>query len=208
MRAYTFGGIRHPSYAHGRRKVGQLVSGLWRGIGRIFEKNESNGFRELLGKGIVEYEAVHSTLRFRNRIRSRRYLVGIVFPIPLYQDEAFRSQLILRRRGIFLCTRGSSYLVETGIEVNKGGGGIFQDLWSSGIARSGMLEYTKVSATKSAYISVRKQFPLHRFLVRLNVPGYCVPFVNLDPTNNVGLCCVSLHLCPACVTRNNPPTLL
>jgi hypothetical protein len=208
MRAYTFGGIHHPSYAHGRRKVGQLVSGLWRGIGRIFEKNESNRFRELLGKGIVEYEAVHSTLRFRNRIRSRRYLVGIVFSIPLYQDEAFRSQLILRRRGIVLCTRWSSYLVETGIEVNKGGGGIFQDLWSSGIARSGVFEYTKVSATKSAYISVRIQCPLHRFLVRLNVPGYCVPFVNLDPTNNVGLCCVSLHLFPASVTRNNPPTLL
>lgn len=203
MRAYTFAGIRHPSYAHGRRKVGQLVSGLWRGIGRIFEKNESNGFRELLGKGIVEYEAVHSTLRFRNRIRSRRYLVGIVFPIPLYQDEAFRSQLILRRRGIFLCTRGSSYLVETGIEVNKGGGGIFQDLWSSG-----MLEYTKVSAIRSAYVSVRELFSLHRLLVRLNVPGYCVPFINLNPANNVGLSCVSLHLCPACVTRNNPPTLL
>jgi hypothetical protein len=135
------------------------VSGLWRGIGRIFEKDESNGFRKLLGKGIVEYEAIQSALRFRDRIRSSRYLVGIVFPIPVYQNEAFRPQLILGRRGIVLCTRGSSYLVNTGIEVNNGGGGILQDLWSSGIARSGMFEYTKVSAIKSAYVSVRKQCP-------------------------------------------------
>jgi hypothetical protein len=38
---------------------------------------------------------------------------------------------------------------------------------------------------------------LHRLLVRLNIPGNRMPFLNFDPTHNIRLLRISLPSCPA-----------
>jgi len=166
------------------------MRGMWRSIGRICEEDKSGTFGKLLRKGIVKHKAIHSTVPCSDRICPGRHFVCLIFAKPLYLDESFRSQLFLGCRFVVFRTGGASQLVQTSIEMNQGGSGIFQ-VWSSSAARSRMLKYSKVSAAQSVQISIMEWLFLHRLLVRLNVPGYGMPFLDFDPSNNVRLQCIS-----------------
>jgi hypothetical protein len=124
---------------------------VWRSIRGISEKDKGSGLRKLLGEGIVKYEAVHSTMSRRNWVCSHRHFVRLAFAVPLYRNEALRSQLFLGRRGVVFGSRGPSQLVETLVELKEGGRRIFKMLRGSCIARSWVLENAKISTIQSAY---------------------------------------------------------
>lgn len=172
---------------------------VWRSIRGIREKNEGGSFRKLLGERIVKYEAVHSTVSRRNRVCSHRHLVRLAFAIPLYRNEALRSQLFLGRRGVVFGSRGTSQLVKTLIELKEGGRRIFQRLRGSCIACSWMFENSKISTIQSAYTSPTKQLSYIDFLCGCTLQDMVCPSSTLTQRTIYDYCVLAFS-CPTTLT--------
>lgn len=160
-------------------QIGQVTRSLRRCAGGISQEHKCGSLGGLFREGVVEYEAVHAAVIVIHVPSAHGYLVGLAFPMPMYDPEALLCQLFLGVARILLREDALLAALRGAIE----GVGRFFGLVDGevGAAAAGMLDNSKIAAVQVECISIelrsqghkqelKPRADSHGLLVRLDTP--------------------------------------